>query len=788
MISNPLLFLICVLLIITIAQESISQNTDPEIDEVVVTSRRTNGGVVGDITPELVLSSSEISAYGVNTVTELLAALSPMLGSSRNRGEDRPVVLINGARVSGFAEIRDLPTEAINRVEIFPEEVALKYGYRADQRVINFILSSQFRAITTELGARESTSGGRVGQDFSANVLRIQREDRWQLDIKAKNDSELLESERDILSPSGLRAPDASLRSLLPASKQFSANGFITHPFANRMSATVNTTLDSTQRVSLLGSLNPSSIGPTPVPLRRDTDTLESHFGVIVNGAKSDWRWSITGSADRTDSNTNTTGETASHANYVIDAASIALVANGTPFTLPAGLVNITLKGNIDTRNAESKLSKINFKNITDLSRQHRDFQISIDMPIANFLNAPKIIGKFSLNANILAEDFSDFGGLSTAGYGFNWAPIDFFRILASVTKDQGAPSMQQLGAAVLPTPAFRTYDFLKGQTVFITRIDGGASTLKSDERRITKLGMTMRLLKDQSLNFNLDYLKTEARDLITSLPAFTPNIEAAFPNRFLRDEKDNLLQVDARALNLASRDREEIRWSLNYTHPWGPQPVPATRQRGVRIEGASRGGNGTGGGAGGFGGGAGGFGGGTGRLGGGAGGFGGGGGSGGSSLQFTLTHTLRLQDEIRLVAGLPSLNLLNGAASLDGNGQPRQELEAQFGSSRKGITTRLTYQWRSSTIIRGDMSRSDLQFSSLSTLNLRFNFDLGQQSIALKHPQLRGTRIGIVASNLLDSHQSVQAANGVVPSNYQADLLDPIGRSIRINVRKIFL
>jgi hypothetical protein len=38
-----------------------------------------------------------------------------------------------------FGGIRDLPTEAILRVDILPEEVSLKYGYRADQKVVNFV-------------------------------------------------------------------------------------------------------------------------------------------------------------------------------------------------------------------------------------------------------------------------------------------------------------------------------------------------------------------------------------------------------------------------------------------------------------------------------------------------------------------------------------------------------------------------------------------------------------------------------------------------------------------------
>ena len=172
------------------AQQNAGQQGMDEmgLEEVVVTSRREPGAVIGDITPEFQLSAQEIRALGVGSVSELLVALGPQLGSNRGRGGGRPVVLINGVRASGFAEIRDIPTEAILRTDILPEEVALKYGYRADQRVINFVLRPRFRAFTSEVGVRGTSDGGREGVDLGGNWLRIQRDDRLQFDLKARRE------------------------------------------------------------------------------------------------------------------------------------------------------------------------------------------------------------------------------------------------------------------------------------------------------------------------------------------------------------------------------------------------------------------------------------------------------------------------------------------------------------------------------------------------------------------------------------------------------------------------
>ena len=84
------------------------------------------------------------------SISDLLAALSPQTGSGRGRGSGRPVILLNGQRIANFREMRNIPPEAIRRLEILPEEVALRYGYPADQRVINFILKDRFAARTIE--------------------------------------------------------------------------------------------------------------------------------------------------------------------------------------------------------------------------------------------------------------------------------------------------------------------------------------------------------------------------------------------------------------------------------------------------------------------------------------------------------------------------------------------------------------------------------------------------------------------------------------------------------------
>src|SRR4051794_2252658 len=142
--------------------------------DIVVTGQRARGSVVGDIPAEDTLDSRDVRATGATNINELLEALAPQIGSARGRGGERPVLLLNGQRISSFRELRDIPTEAIERVEILPEEVALKYGYRADQKVVNIVLRPRFRSTVALLGANAATQGGYAGANGDLTRLMIQ--------------------------------------------------------------------------------------------------------------------------------------------------------------------------------------------------------------------------------------------------------------------------------------------------------------------------------------------------------------------------------------------------------------------------------------------------------------------------------------------------------------------------------------------------------------------------------------------------------------------------------------
>lgn len=783
----------------------VDEEVDAVVEELVVVAetREQRGAVVGDIPPEIQLGAREIRALGVSSVAELLDALAPQTGSGRGRGGGRPITLVNGQRISSFSEIRDLPPEAILRVDILPEEVALKYGYRADRRVVNFVLRPRFRALTTEAGVRVATEGGRESFDANVNALRIQRDTRLQVDLKAARSTPLLESERDIRPTDDLvaGAPDeAPFRTLLGESSQASLNAVLTRPLADGVSGTLNGRLEMTESEGRLGLAAGGLVLPPANPfgldvLTRQGDTWSAHLGAAANGAVSGWRWSLTANADRSENRTVTEQEidadtlayrAPDRARSVVSSADAEALAHGSLFELRAGRITTALTVGLETRQFESESVRRGVRREADLSRDIGRAQANVDIPLTRrdaFLGA---VGDLSANLNAAVEELSDFGTLTTLGAGLNWSPFEDVRVIASITEEDGAPTMQQLGDPEVETENVRVFDYLTGRTVEITRVEGGNPFLLADSRQVMKLGVSWKPLDDHDLTLRADYVRTRIRDVIASFPTATAEIERAFPGRFERVAGE-LVRIDSRPVNSERQDRKEVRWGFHYSKPLGPTRPPGgfPRRRAAEgeggqgpagsppAEGASprAGGDGP-------------------RRGPGGGGSGGGGfgGRGAGALQFALFHTVSLREEILIRPGVPVLDLLDGSAVGNGGGQPRHEVEAQAGYSKNGLGARVTARWQSGTEVNGArFGGQDLEFSDLTTVNVRLFADLGQQPWARGRRWLRGTRATLSVDNLFDERLDVRDASGVTPVSYQPDLIDPLGRTVRLSVRKLF-
>ena len=854
------------------------------VSELVVTAeqRTEPGAVVGDIRPDLQLAPEDVAAYGVSTITDLLDELGPEIGSNSGRGGEGPAILVNGRRISGFNEIRNLPTEAILRVDILPEEAALKYGFSANQRVVNIVLKPNYGSELVDGVGGATTAGGAAAGQAEAGVTRIAGERRFNLDLKYNPQASLSEAQRDVTpltnGPStdlaGAPVDQRRFRTLVPESQKISANAVYTRPILGDISATVNATFEATKSEALRGLPSISLATPQGVeidrlatdfgPLNQDAETWTGHLGVSLNRDISTWRLALTGNYDHADTrNANDVGldaaalQAAVTAQTVViapagpvpatlltlrardtghsksDTGNVQFIASGPLFSLPAGPVRTSVRVGASGSAFSSESQRFGIAQSADFSRAGGNAQASLDVPLTSRkANVVGVLGDINLNTHVAVDQVSDFGTLTTFGYGVHWTPITGLSILASHLRDQAAPTQQQLGAPLLLTPGSRIFDFVTGQTVDVTQVSGGNPALTGDNRDRMSIRVTYQPFADKQLIFRADYNQIHIKNPIATFPAASADIEAAFPDRFMRDADGELSEVDYRPVNFASQDTSSLKWGFDYSRPIGPVSAPPPRNaalsqlrralpRGAargsgRPAGAPSGGPDGGpaadgapppgagpdaGGAppadgprpGGFGGaGPGAF---AGRGPGGGGGPGGGarGGRGGSQdgrLRITLFHTIYFDNRYVVRPGGPLLDFLDGASLGGLGGQPRHEIQAQVNIAERGFGAELNADWKSGTSVRGgaNAALSDLDFSGIVKVNARMFADLSQRkSLVERAPWLKGSRITLSVSNIFDQRVEVRDAAGITPLSFQPAYIDALGRTWRIGFRKVF-
>lgn len=859
---------------------------DDSSGEIVVTAQRIRGSVDTDVPPVEELNEADIASLGASSLTDLVAAVAPQANSGRGRGGGQPIVLLNGQRISGFRELRDLPPEAIRQVQIFPEEVALKYGFRPDQRVINFILKDNFASFATEFEHAQPEDGGFATNEFEATLTRIGASTRFNLDVELERSTALTESERDLISsggsllarggnisglgPNGEISPALSAlagsnvteagvpaaisnptllqfagtanrlndsdigdaRTLLPKTERLEVNGTWSRSLGPQTVLSLNANYALTGSESLLGLPGTSFVVPgnspfspfgqdvtlsryfdTPRPLERESETHVFQTGSTFNHLLGGWRWTVTGNYARTANDTRTTRnadftalragvlagtinpfaadfgasllfqapDLASSLNQNIDVRSTLA---GTPLTLPAGDVQMTFASGFTRQMLDSETWRSGVTTDVALRRNIMNHSVNAELPLTGRdFGIGSTIGEWSVNGNIGYSDLSDFGKLLEYGAGLRWAPARNLTFQASITGDENAPGIGQLGNPTLVTPNVATYDFTRGESLFINVITGGNPALIGEKRRdlILNANWSPDFIKDFALQFS--YFKNNSRNTTASFPLLTPEIEAAFASRVVRDVDGRLVSIDQRPVNFDRETSQRIRWGFNVSGNLGAEapaggPPGATGApggpRGAAAGGSPRGPRAGGGGRG-FGGG---------------GRFGAPGGGQPSRWNIALYHTYRIQEEILIRPGVPVLDLLNGSATSSNGGASRHEVELSGGMFHKGFGLRLQGTYKSGTTANGTglPGSNDLRFSDIAAVNAFLFVNLDQQARVVKAaPFLKGSRVTLRVENILNDIVDVRDQNGNVPLGYQQGYIDPRGRVFELSFRKRF-
>ena len=798
---------------------------------IVVQGTRIRGQLIVDQPPVAEYDEADIQALGVSSIADLLEAIAPdtQSGARGSRGGGRPVFLINGIRVSSFREFRSYPPEAVLKLEVFSEEIAQRFGFQPDQRVVNIILKPNFRQLTGEVEYEQPDRGGYSRNEQDITFLRIGENGRLNFNVEVEDQSLLTEAERG-LAIDGDEA-SAPFRSLIPDTFGLEATVNYARAFIDSgTSLSINGTYERDQTRSLSGL---GSDGISVLERRGRTDSFST--GGSVNRGIGDWTATFTNDNNYAESTTEI--DRRDGARFDVAQTQVLTTTNkatfiGYPLDLPAGEVTTTVDLGFDWNNYKSQDTRA--QTDLDLTRRRLSGGLNVNIPIAERGGALGAIGGLSLNLAGGVANLSDFGTLPNWTAGLNWRPTDKLNLSATRIWRKVAPSLTNLGSPRIEELNVPVFDYLNEETVLATVITGGNPALPAETQSDWQFGANWELPFWERARLQVDYGINRSRN-VTTTPGFSAAFETAFPDLVTRDAAGTLLEVDRRPLTLYQTRSRILTFGLSARGQIGK--APERDERGVRAAGGPRSqANGDGQ-----------------RRDperfaairtaicadppkldelpeqmrqrlqaedgsidperlaamqarfcnaepGDAQPRGGGGDSprnpfarrddGGDTRPryfLSLNHTLNLENEVLLAEGGPAFDQIDGQL-ISGGTVPRNTTRLEGGIFWQGYGLRLSGNYTGNAVIRGNdqAGSGDLFFGDLATFDLRLFANLGEV-FDREEGWMDGLRVSLVADNIFDSRRRVVDGNGVVPDAYLPLRLDPAGRYLGIDVRKAF-
>ena len=566
------------------------------------------------------------------------------------------------------------------------------------------------------------------------------------------------------------------------------------------------------------------------MPLARNTTATAPISASRSTGDKGKWHWTVTGNADLAAQHHRHRPRRCRlparpRARNDHAPADLTATANGNLFKLPAGDASAHRPRR---RRAPSIWTatgdRAGVGTANSLGRTSGTAAVNLDLPISRRNRDFSALGNLTLNANAEVDQLSDFGTLTTVRRA---APTG--RRSTGSTSSPAGPArkarrrINQLGDPVLETPGTRIFDFTTGETVLVDRDHRRQPGPRCRPAHGVQARRQLAAVRKIDLRLRADYVHSTIDRPISSITGPTPAIEAAFPERFVRDVRPGqLVSVDLRPVNFDSATRDTLRVGLRFHQAAeiraavaiGDRPDPRAVPRGsggaaaaprrreratgnapqgtpptdARLRPAARGC----------------------RRSASSAAEGGGGGGGGGGRPWRLWRRRRRRRVLRRRQPRPAAILAHRHhhPRRQGLDRPRPagarlspwrrrrvgRRHARATRSRRRPAGPTTASARGSAPIGGAGRRStrcsgdNLHFSPLAT------FDLGCSPISATCPSSRSSirgcaalRSGSRSTTCSTARPKVHDAAGIVPPSYQPDLLDPLGRTIMISFRKLF-
>lgn len=707
---------------IATSPDAIPQDTRPRdatgptataLEDVVVTGRRG----AAEVAPELELDAEQIDNLGAYDIREVLARLSERLGLRQP-----PVVIVNGRRVVDARNFLGFPPDALVRVEALPPQAGALYGGDPSRRVFNIVLQPAFSSRDAQARASRPTAGGTTSLSLDARQSTIDETDTRQFGVQASRTTALHADER----PDYLRNnPGREGITLRPATDSVSANAALTGTLGNwSTSLSANAQTQDTRFAS--------TVGDQPLETQQSNDSLGINGGVSGQALG----WSVRLGVDGLIAQGKQTGLTDVRSRNLSMIANLS--ADRTLIELPAGPVSATIDSQYARSRSEYDTDSLSLRQTS----QSLDMRGNLTVPLLRAEpDAPGFRGgdlSVNLGGRLRALDDADAQG-SGLNAGLAWSPFRKWQLSGQWARAVDGPTRQQRFDPVLFGPPRIVYDFRTGEAVEILPVLGGNADLRAQDTQSVNLSTSVGPFGPWGLQGNVSYQTTRSTDAIGSLPGFSPAVEAAFPDRFVRDTDGRLISIDQRAINLDSIAAQSLSSGITVNIPVG-DAAPGSRRVG--------------------------------------------------SLQIALNHSWQIENRITIRDGLAALDQLAG----DGGGIPRHQVNLRLDGRYGKWGLNAAASWRGPSRIRRDFGvdgPDDVRLDALATVGLKlsyvFDAPVTTDPNATASRRNDGVRLELEVENLFDARPDAALGDGRAAPGYGRDDQDPLGRVFRVTASRRF-
>lgn len=750
-------------------------------EEIVVTAPRGEALVK----PETEMNDQDIRRYGASSIGELVRDLAPLIGGS----DDGPILLVNGKRMGDASAIIGFPPEALERLAILPPAAATLYGYPAQSRVVNLVLKQHFYSWNVDAELTMPTALGRDSEQVSIGRFAVDGPTYWNAQLRLSRETALLRSSRGLPSRAETitqRHPLQVLNdfeTLLPSSRGAAFNVGVNRPFGS-FSGSLNFNASTSRSLQILGSIRwpfvplddpawlqlANTVAIRRQELRRPLRNSQ-HSGMVnlsgtLSGVIGGWNTNLSASYARgwTDgliergaevpTIQDVHGTNAMILNHYVswprsvlqvertrsgnESWNAQLNMNTLIANFPAGPVsgNFSIGGNKSRSWNVRNDSSSGFSTRSDANQSLLNAQISLNFPLVSRNHGSfRALGEIS--ANLSRSTFIASGSKPQSQFsaGINWSPIPNLDLRGSFVSTEIRPTIELLNAPTIEVVT-RVYDYYRQEIAEPLRITGGTPGLSVGSQQAVSFRGMLRPFNNRQITLTVEYIRQQTKGGYLPFPDLTPATEMAFPERIFRDAQGRLIRIDARAIN--------IDHDLNTRLNTGLTLILSEKAKDGALSPSS------------------------------------------GQISISLNHNWQLKSELVVAPGLPVIDRLNGDGA-----QSRHALSLDILAGKPGLGINLNGRWKSEVRVRQSGASGDQEFfryAPMAQLDLGFfvepeNLQVGGDA----PPWIAKLRFSLDIQNLFKSYQRVKINDGRIPPGYSRNEIDPLGRTIRLAIRKQF-